>query len=191
MKNLYILGGIAVLVIVLIWASASYMNKGPSNQQQTATTTTATGTPTKASSTAVPAKTTTTTTKVTTTTTKPSAGTAPKISSFAPSAATVGSTVTIIGTGFSTTKNYVLFGTSSDRTHTDGSPDNSISTAGSPDGKTLSFTVPASGPSGLLCDSNGHCIGVSAMRIVPGTYPISVRNQNGTSATQLFTVVGS
>lgn len=193
MKNLYMLAGIAVVAIILIVGGTWLMGQGSQSQTATSTTEVATTTTTKGT----PAKTTTGTTKVTTTTvtTKPdgttTTGAAPKITALSPTAAIVGSTITITGSGFSPTKNYVLFGTSADRSHPDGSPDNSIVTAGSPDGKTLSFTVPSAGPSGMLCDSNGHCIGVSAIRITPGQYPVSVRNQYGTSDVVVFTVTGS
>ena len=195
MKKLYILGIVAIVALILIVAGTWYMSNGSAFQLQTASSTPTSATTTTTTANEVPTKTTGTPTtpmyglmlppKGTTT------GSVPKISSMTPAAGGVGTTVTIIGSGFSTTKNYVLFGTSSNRSHPDGSPDNSVATAGSPDGKTLSFTVPSAGPSGLLCDSNNHCIGVSAIRITPGQYPVAVRNQYGTSVTDIFTVTGS
>ncbi len=119
----------------------------------------------------------------------PVTGIAPKIAKFEPPAATVGTTVTIFGTGFDSTTNYITFGTSQGRHHPDGTADNVIATAGSVDGKTLTFTVPSSSASGLLCDSSNHCVGISAMRIVPGNYPVTVNNKNGTSAVAVFSVI--
>jgi hypothetical protein len=116
-------------------------------------------------------------------------GVAPKIAKFEPAAATVGTTVTILGTGFDVTTNYVTFGTSQGRHHTDGTADNVIAAVGSADGKTLTFTVPSSSASGLLCDSMNHCVGISAMRILPGNYPVTIKNKNGTSAIAIFSVI--
>jgi plastocyanin len=115
-------------------------------------------------------------------------GVSPKITKFEPAAATVGTTVTIIGTGFDSKINYITFGTYAGRHHQDGTAGNVIATQGSADGKTLTFVVPASSASGLLCDSTNHCIGVSAMRITPGNYPVTIQNKNGTSAVDTFTV---
>jgi hypothetical protein len=119
----------------------------------------------------------------------PATGVAPKIVKFEPAAATVGTTVTIFGTGFDSATNYVTFGTSQGRHHPDGTADNVIAATGSVDGKTVTFTVPSSSASGLLCDSMNHCVGVSAMRILPGNYPVTVKNKNGTSAIAIFSVI--
>jgi hypothetical protein len=118
-----------------------------------------------------------------------STGAVPKIAKFEPGAATVGTTITITGTGFSPTTNYITFGTSQGRHHQDGTADNVIATQGSKDGKTLTFVVPSSSASGLLCDANNQCIGVSAMRIVPGNYPVTVENKYGASEADTFTVI--
>ncbi|MBA3788815.1 hypothetical protein H0X32_00250 [Patescibacteria group bacterium] len=112
----------------------------------------------------------------------------PTVTKFTPATASVGSSVTIIGTGFDRVRNYLFFGTSNGRHRPDGTPDNVIATVPSPDGITVTFTVPASGPSGLLCDSLNHCIGVSATRITPGSYPVSVSNGYAASKATSFTV---
>ncbi len=121
-------------------------------------------------------------------TTHPKVTGAPSITSLDPSSATVGSTVTIHGTGFSATSNAILFGKTMNSFHRDGTPANQIAAVASTDGATLSFVVPNSGPSGILCDSSNHCIAVSAMRIIAGTYPVTVRNAAGTSNTATLTV---
>jgi hypothetical protein len=187
MKNLYLLGGIAIILIVGIGVWLAGRNTAQAPTIQNVSTTTTAQLPTGA-----PASTKTTVTTGTTPT-KPvpvkTIAPAPKISSFEPPAATVSSNVTIIGTGFDTSRNAILFGTSGGRHHPDGSPDNQIAVIASPDGKTLSFTVPNSGPSGLLCDANNHCVGISALRIIPGQYPVVVSNRYGVSKSALFTVV--
>ncbi len=96
--------------------------------------------------------------------------------------------MTIKGTNFDRTTNYITFGTSGGRHRADGTADNVIAVVGSADGKTLVFTVPTSGPSGILCDANKSCIAVSAMRVTPGVYPVSVKNKNGTSNIESYTV---
>lgn len=110
------------------------------------------------------------------------------ISRLKPSAAKAGTTVTITGTGFTATGNQIMFGDPTGRHHIDGSADNVISTANSSDGKSLSFTVPASGPSGVLCDAQNHCIAISAILRQPGNYKVSVSNKNGTSNVVEFTL---
>jgi hypothetical protein len=112
----------------------------------------------------------------------------PDIISFSPSSATVGSTVTIEGVNFSRTANYIMFGVSAGRHFKDGSPDTQIAIVPSTNGNKLTFTVPTTGPSGLLCGTNGTCSEVTGARITPGSYPISVRSANGTSVEATFTV---
>jgi hypothetical protein len=96
--------------------------------------------------------------------------------------------VTIYGTNFSKTKNAISFGTSSGLHHADGTPDNVFATVASTDGKTLTFTIPSAGPSGVLCDAQGSCRGVSAIRITPGSYPIMVTTSAGPSNIVRYTV---
>jgi hypothetical protein len=192
MKNLYIIGGIAAFVLIGIglW----FMNQkaavpAPSAQTtQTAATTSVTTKPTSAKSTTKLPGATTKTVVVTTTTTFLT-GPTPQIISYAPASAPIGGTVTVTGTGFDATTNYVLFGTSGGRHHPDGTADNMIALVSSPNGKNLKFVVPTSGPSGLLCDVDNHCVGVSAIRITPGVYPIAVRTKNGVSNSTSLTVV--
>ncbi|HEV7121687.1 MAG TPA: IPT/TIG domain-containing protein [Candidatus Paceibacterota bacterium] len=111
---------------------------------------------------------------------------APHITKFLPPAGTPGTSVTIIGTGFSKTENYVMFGPTADHHHIDGSPDNQIAKVGSPDGTSITFTVPASGPSGQLCDVQNHCVAISSILLTPGNYPVRVRTQGGLSNSDLF-----
>ena len=182
MKNSYYLIGGSILVLVIVLGTFyMYSNGGASSiTNQVATSTTATTTPEKPV---------TITPTPTLPVVKPPVSTAPHISSMEPSAAAAGSTVTIIGTGFDTTTNYITFGTSGGRVHPDGTADNVVATVGSPTGRTLTFDIPTSGPSGILCDkSHTSCIAVSAIRILPGTYPVTVTNKNGVSAPATFTV---
>ncbi len=115
----------------------------------------------------------------------------PYISKIEPASATPGTQVVIYGTNFSHTKNYITFGTASGRHHADGTADNVVATVGSSDGKSLVFTIPTSGPSGILCDAQNHCVAVAAMRITSGTYPITVINNVGPSNTVRYQVMGS
>jgi len=83
----------------------------------------------------------------------------------------------------------ILFGNSYGRVHLDGSPDNRISDVGSSEGNTLTFNVPNSGPSGILCSSpSNHCIGITAMLLQPKKYTVQVKNKNGTSNIIEFTL---
>jgi hypothetical protein len=113
----------------------------------------------------------------------------PTIISFAPSAGSPGTTVTINGTNFDPTTNYITFGATADRHHTDGTPDNQIATVASSNGTSLSFTVPSSGPSGVLCDAGNNCVAISSVLLSPGNYPVTVRTKSGTSNTELFVLV--
>lgn len=110
------------------------------------------------------------------------------IAKLSPASAKTGATVTITGQGFAKTGNHIMFGDSGGRHHPDGTSDNTITTADSQDGTTLTFTVPSSGPSGVLCDSSNHCIGVTAIRLLPGSFNVVVANSNGTSTPVKFTV---
>lgn len=110
------------------------------------------------------------------------------ITALTPSTAAVGTTISISGSGFTPTGNQILFGDMSGRHHPDGSADNVIATVASPDGKKILFTVPATGPSGILCDAQNHCVGISAIKRLPGTYNVVVRNKNGISNVRVLTV---
>ncbi len=134
------------------------------------------------STTSITSSTTTSTTTATTVTSKP------QITSLKPSSGNAGTEVTITGLNFDRRSNQITFGTSGGRHHKDGSADNVISTSGSTNGKTLTFIVPASGPSGILCSDAGACVGITAIRLTPGTYSVSVINKNGTSNIVQFTL---
>ena len=151
----------------------------------TTISTTTTSVPAKNSTVVTPPKKSTSTVKV------PSSGTgvAPSITQLEPTSAAVGTTITIYGTGFDSSTNYITFGTSQGWHRSNGLADNVIATEGSADGKTLTFTVPSSSASGMLCDVTNHCIEVSPARITPGNYPVTVKNKNGTSIISTFTVV--
>lgn len=114
---------------------------------------------------------------------------APHITKFLPASGTPGTPITIVGTGFSKTQNYIMFGTSAGRHHLDGSPDNQIAVVGSPDGKSLTFTVPASGPSGQLCDNQNQCVAISSIALSSGNYPVTVRTNNKVSNMDLFVLM--
>jgi hypothetical protein len=111
---------------------------------------------------------------------------APKILSISPASGPANTTVTINGTSFVSGSNLVLFGNSANRHRPDGTPGNSYPADLSADGKTLTFLVPNSGPSGILCDSSNHCVGISAILLTPGSYTIMVMNKNGTSNAVVF-----
>ena len=96
----------------------------------------------------------------------------PVISSLTPSSDPVGTKVTLTGTGFTPTANRINFAGVS----------NAVINLNSPDGKTLTFTIPATPCDKLKGDS---CI---AKVLDPGTYPISVTNANGISNEVKFTV---
>lgn len=113
----------------------------------------------------------------------------PYISSLSPLTGKVGTVVTINGLGFDSIINWIAFGTSTGSHHIDGTPANVINNkAASTDGKILTFTVPTSGPSGIICSATNHCVAISAIRILPGVYPVTVQNANGKSNTMQFTV---
>lgn len=114
--------------------------------------------------------------------------TRPKITSLAPTSGPVGAVVTIKGVNFDATTNVITFGPSSGRHHVDGTPDNQIEAHPSADGKTLTFLVPASGPSGQLCDQSNKCVTVAAVHTKPGAYEVSIVNKNGLSNITTFTV---
>jgi hypothetical protein len=57
-----------------------------------------------------------------------------------------------------------------------------VARAGSADGRTLRFTVPTNGPSGILCSDAGSCVSVSASPLLPGRYDVMVINNAGGSS---------
>lgn len=112
----------------------------------------------------------------------------PEIVSLTPTQGPSQTIVTIKGRGFDAAENLISFGTSSGRHHIDGSAENVIAHASSTDGTTLVFSVPAAGPSGIICSETGRCIAISAILLSPGTYPVSVSNKNGVSNSAVFTL---
>ncbi|MDR3642197.1 MAG: hypothetical protein P4L74_01045 [Candidatus Doudnabacteria bacterium] len=110
------------------------------------------------------------------------------LASMAPGSGSVGTKVTINGYGFTPGGNQISFGDFGGRYRKDGTADNIIATASSTDGTTLNFMVPASGPSGILCDSGNKCAAVAAIRRTPGNYNVSVTNSNGSSNMLVFTI---
>ena|SRR2546428_4445377 len=99
---------------------------------------------------------------------------APSITSLSPNSGPVGTRVTITGAGFSVTGNAVHFG--------NGGKINLPSTSS---GTIIVYTVPvASGP----CEPPKMCA-VASQPVVPGIYPIAVRNAQGTNSNMVpFTV---
>ncbi|HVM73557.1 MAG TPA: IPT/TIG domain-containing protein [Candidatus Paceibacterota bacterium] len=106
------------------------------------------------------------------TTTPPTSGL--YIKSLSPSSGTVGTTVTIYGSGFSS-DNTINFGSGA------------LVHVASNDGATLSFTVPQS--LNPLCYYSG-CM-IASRQTTPGTYSISVTTGGNTSNTVSFTVTSS
>ncbi len=91
----------------------------------------------------------------------------PTISYLSPTSGAIGSTVTIYGSGFSSTGNSVRFG------------NGIIANLYSPTGTNLSFTVPS------------YMQGYGNQYTTPGTYNVSVTNQNNQSSNSAtFTVTG-
>ncbi len=89
----------------------------------------------------------------------------PTVSQVSPLSGAIGASVTVYGTGFSTTGNTIHFG------------NGVITNIGSPDGRAVSFTVPA------------KLTGYGAQSVGLGTYYLSVTNASGfTSNTVPFTV---
>lgn len=91
--------------------------------------------------------------------------TAPTVSYLSPSSGAVGTSVTVFGSGFTSTNNSVRFGTGV------------IASLNSIDGTTLSFTVPSS------------LSGYGTQNMGLGSYPVSVTNGSGYTTNQVsFTV---
>jgi cytoskeletal protein RodZ len=178
MKSSYLLTILAVIIVGggLVW----YVNARP---QQTVTNIPVVQSPT---STAPVTQATSTPAQTSTSTPQTPNGPAPKITNIAPTKGPAGTTVTINGTGFDKNSNFVLFGNSNGRHHPDGSPDNSRGSTASSDGKTLTFQIPNSGPSGILCDASNHCVGIAAILLSSGSYKVAVKNANGTSNAVTF-----
>ncbi len=188
-KDTYLLIGIAVIAVLLIAAGSWYMSTTQSLSLNSIISSTAPGPTSTASNPSPAAEPPMPPTPAPHPTPSPTpSSAAPRITNFEPVSGIVGSTITIIGSGFDRTTNYIYFGTSGGRHHPDGSPDNQIAISASPNGKSVTFVVPSAGPSGILCDVTNHCVGISAVRIIPGNYPVTVRTSNGMSAPATFTV---
>lgn len=191
---LLVSAGILVIIVGGLWYLTHQAVKYPESESLATTTanlaSSTNGTTNGKTTTTVPSKTVTTPVKTTVPPkTTPGGYIIPYITSFVPAAGTPGTRITIKGGDFDAQTNYVTFGTSAGRHYSDGTADNMIATVPSADGRTIIFTVPASGPSGYLCDANNSCAAISATPLQPGKYPITVRNKNGTTNTVLFTVM--
>lgn len=111
------------------------------------------------------------------------------ISAIAPTSGSVGTKVLISGSGF-TLKNTVSFiafigkGNNSGNSPFDGWIE--FPNVGSPDGRTLSFTIPAKIPNGVTAQGSAQTL------VIPGTYYIKVKTQNGVlSAASPFRVTSA
>ncbi len=99
----------------------------------------------------------------------------PVISQLSPASGTVGTIITIKGSGFTSTGNTIKFGIGS------------FIGQASADGQTLQFTVPST--LAPYCAPNMACPQF-VMQVTPANYNVSVTNNNGTSNTEVFTVTG-
>lgn len=106
-----------------------------------------------------------------------------------PSAGPPTTEVAITGRGLSIDANLITFGPTNGLKHLDGTPANVVARSGAQDG-ILTFTVPATGPSGILCNDDGRCIGVTASRLSPGDYDVVALNASGASNSLSFTLTG-
>jgi hypothetical protein len=188
MKNNYAWAIIAVVLVVALGA-IWYMTKKVSDVPVTevATSTPATGSA-QTTTKGTPAR---GTTSVTTTTTTTTTDTRPKITSITPSSGKANTVAMIKGANFDAKTNVVTFGPSKGLHHQDGTPDNQIESLPSSDGKTLTFSVPVSAPSGSLCDQNNVCKVYGTDNTKAGTYMVTVVNQNGLSNEMPFTVIAN
>jgi hypothetical protein len=108
-----------------------------------------------------------------------------RLDALSPAHGPAGTEVIITGSGFAADNNLVTFGPSAGLRHPDGTPGNLVARAASPDGRVLRFTVPANGPSGILCSDAGSCVGVSATLLTPGRYEVMVINNTSGSSNPL------
>lgn len=103
----------------------------------------------------------------------------PRIYAFNPVSGPVGTKVTISGSGFTPTDNYLVFG------HLLGPAYSSVSLSSS-DGKIMTFTIPSTASLLTSCSpldmgTNAYCNGepLKEIAIMPGEYWIVVTNVNG------------
>jgi hypothetical protein len=108
------------------------------------------------------------------------------IDSLQPAQGPAGTSIVVNGSGFAGDDNQITFGPASNLHHPDGTPGNVVAHLGSADGTTLRFTVPRTGPSGILCDESARCVGISASLLQPGGYDVTVINASGTSNAVTF-----
>ncbi len=97
----------------------------------------------------------------------------PVISSLAPVSGRAGSLVTINGKNFTPSNNFVEFA------------GYNIGASLSNDSNHISFKIPAT----IKSCANGTCTN-NIVPVAPGSYPVAVRNANGTSNIIYFTVIG-
>ena len=180
---------VLVIVLIVVAVGGWYFITQSTSPSQNVATTTSTGASSNTAGNTVPAHTTTSSSVTTTHTTASSQGSpivAPQIIKFDPPAGSSGTQVTITGTNFNRTTNYISFGSWGGRYRSDGTPDNQIAAVASSDGSKITFTVPTSGASGQLCNAQNQCIEVSAIVLAPGNYPVTVRTTGGTSNIKNF-----
>ncbi len=116
----------------------------------------------------------------------------PRITEILPARGPAGTEVLVIGSGFAADDNMVTFGPSLGLRRPDGTPANLVARGGSSTGATLRFTVPHQGPSGILCDANGSCAGITSLELPqPASYEVTVINTNGASNVARFDLVGA
>lgn len=96
------------------------------------------------------------------------------LTSLSPTSGSVGTTIVLIGAGFTTNDNTVHFGVGGRR---------NISSFAN--GTALSFTIPS-----VLstCDTQTSCSNTQTSVVTPGSYPVYVTNSNGTTQTLNFIV---
>jgi hypothetical protein len=106
---------------------------------------------------------------------------APHIDGLFPARGPFGTSVTISGSEFAADDNLITFGPSLGLVYPDGTPGNAVARVSSEDGRTLQFTVPEHSPAGILCDTSGSCVGMTAILPRPASYEVRVVNALGLS----------
>jgi hypothetical protein len=91
---------------------------------------------------------------------------APTLSGISPSSASVGDTITLAGSAFTSTANAITFGIGY------------LHGVASADGVSLRFALPTAL---TPCPPSAQVCVALAVLLTPGTYPVSVVNANGTS----------
>jgi hypothetical protein len=117
--------------------------------------------------------------------------TGPRIDGLSPGRGPAGMEVVVSGSGFAAADNVVTFGPSFGLRYPDGTPGNRVARIGSADGRTLRFTVPDHGPTGILCDTSGNCAETAFVLPQPGSYEVTVVNGNGASNPMRFDLMVS